>query len=220
MRAAQLTSAVFLLSIFLVSSCDDGSPTGPNGGTTDTQFPNAIGMLWKYQVYDSLTESTDTIWFSITDTATPGAGEFVTERREKHLVANYFGWRYLHFRGDTLEIFDDTVGVPANERIVFPLTLGSSWKGPDHRQGSRDTSTVTLVGQIAVPAATFSSGARIDRAWHLDFEGGGNWSQTWVVPDVGIVYRHYLNQYYCGWQLRKRRNNNDELHSNSNVKQW
>ncbi|MEE8404283.1 MAG: hypothetical protein V3S17_02710 [candidate division Zixibacteria bacterium] len=211
MRAVLLTLAAFLLSIFFINSCDESSPTGPGGGMTENHFPNTIGVLWKYQVYDSLTETTDTVWFSITDTATPGAGEFVTERREKRLVADYFGWQYLHLKRDTLEFFDDTAGVPANERIVFPLELGSGWTGPDHRIGSSDSSSVTLVGQITVPVATFRNGARIDRAWHMDFEGGGNWSQTWVVPDVGIVYRYFRNQYSDGANIHVTRNETWEL---------
>jgi hypothetical protein len=165
-------------------------------------------MLWKYQVYDSLTEITDTVWLSITDTTTFSADEFVTERREKHVVADYSGWRYLHFRGDTLEIFDDAVGVPANERIVFPLELGSSWTGPT---AADDTSTVTLVGQIEVPAAKFSTGARIDRSWNLDFEGGGNWSQAWVVPDVGVVSRYRRSQFSDGTSITVTTNETWEL---------
>ncbi|MEE8149928.1 MAG: hypothetical protein V3T75_05695, partial [candidate division Zixibacteria bacterium] len=66
MRAVLLTLAAFLLSIFFINSCDESSPTGPGGGTADKHFPNTIGVLWKYQVYDSLTETTDTVWFSIT----------------------------------------------------------------------------------------------------------------------------------------------------------
>lgn len=208
MMAARSTIASFLFSLVVIISCGDDSLTGHGAGPIDTHFPNAIGMLWKYQVYDSLTETTDTIWFSITDTATFGADEFVTERREKHVVADYFGWRYLHFRADTLEIFDDSVGVSANERIVFPLELGSSWTGP---VAVDDTSTVTLVGQIEVPAAKFSNGARIDRSWNLDFEGGGNWSQTWVVPDVGVVSRHLRSQFSDGTSITVTTNETWEL---------
>lgn len=189
---------ILLLSLIFVSSCGDDSPTGHGGGKIDVNFPNAIGMLWKYQVYDSLSQTTDTVWFSITDTVTINSNEFVTERRERHFAGSFFGWQYLHFRGDTLEIFDDTVGPPANERIVFPLELGSSWTGPVNVD---DTSTVTLVGQIEVPAARFSNGARIDRSWNLDFEEGGNWSQTWVVPNVGVVYRYRRSQFSDGGSI-------------------
>jgi hypothetical protein len=198
MIATRLTKVIFLFSLVLAISCGDESPTGHGGGPIDTHFPNAIGMLWKYQVYDSLTETTDTVWFSITETATLGVDELVTEWREKRVVADYFGWSYFHFRGDTLEIFDDTAGVPANERIVFPLELGSTWIGP---VAANDTSRVTLVGQIEVPAAKFSNGARIDRSWNLDFEDGGNWSQTWVVPDVGVVSRYRRSQFSVGTNI-------------------
>ncbi len=187
--------AILLPLLIFISSCGDNSPTGQGGGKIDFDFPNAIGMLWKYQVYDSLSQTTDTVWFSITDTIRINSNEIFTERREKHLAGASFGWQYLQFRGDTLEIFDDTIGVQANERIVFPLELGSSWTGP---VSVDDTSTVTLVGQIEVPAARFSNGARIDRSWNLDFEGGGNWSQTWVAPGVGVVYRYRRSQFNDG----------------------
>ncbi len=187
--------AIFLPLLIFISSCGDDSPTGHGGGKIDFDFPNAIGMLWKYQVYDSLSQTTDTVWFSITDTITIGSNEIFTERREKHFADSSFSWQYLQFRGDTLEIFDDTIGVQANERIVFPLELGNSWTGPI---SIGDTSTVTLVGQIQVPAARFSNGARIDRSWNLDFEGGGNWSQTWVAPGVGVVYRYRRSQFNDG----------------------
>jgi hypothetical protein len=192
------TKAIFLLWLVLAISCGDNTPTGHRGGPIDTHFPNAIGMLWKYQVYDSLTETTDTVWISITDTATLGADDFVAERREKRIVMDYFGWSYLHVRGDTVEFFDDSPGVPANERIVFPLELGSTWTGPT---AANDTSRVTLVGRIEVPAAIFNNGARINRSWNLDFEGGGNWSQTWVVPDAGVVSRYRRSQYSVGTNI-------------------
>ena len=190
--------AILLSLLIFISSCGDDSPTGHGGGKIDFDFPNAIGMLWKYQVYDSLSQTTDTVWFSITDTITISSNEIFTGRSEKHFAGSFFGRQYLQFRGDTLEIFDDTVGVPANERIIFPLELGSSWTGPVTVD---DTSTVTLVGLIEVPAARFSDGARINRSWNLDFEGGGNWSQTWVVPGIGVVYRYRRSQFSDGTSI-------------------
>ncbi|MCH9032765.1 MAG: hypothetical protein IIB00_10990 [candidate division Zixibacteria bacterium] len=195
MAVARPRITILLTLLIFISSCGDDSPTGPGVGKIDVNFPNAIGMLWKYQVYDSLSQTTDTVWFSITDTITNSSKESFSERSEKHFADNSFGWQYFQIRGDTLEIFDDTIGASANERIVFPLELGSSWTGP---VTVGDTSTVTLVGQIDVPAAKFSNAARIDRSWNIDFEGGGNWSQTWVVPDVGVVYRYRRSQFFDG----------------------
>jgi hypothetical protein len=200
MIVTRLTKTVSLILLILATSCDDDSPTGHRPEPIETHFPNAIGMLWKYQVYDSLTEVTDTVWFSVTDTFTLSTGDFVTLWREKRIGAerHYFRLSFLGFRGDTLETFDDSVGVPANERIVFPLELSSSWTGP---VAVDDTSTVAQIGQIEVPAGKFNNGARIDRSWNLDFEEGGNWSQTWVVPDVGVVSRYRRSQFSDGTKI-------------------
>ncbi|MFQ5608225.1 MAG: hypothetical protein ACE5GA_09785, partial [Candidatus Zixiibacteriota bacterium] len=53
-------------------------------------------------------------------------------------------------------------------------------------------------GQIEVPAGRFGGAARIDRTWGLDFEGGGNWSQTWVAPDVGMAHQRRRSQFSTG----------------------
>jgi len=202
MAVTRSVIAILLPSLILISSCGNNSPTSHEDVEEDVEidvsFPNAIGMLWKYQVYDSLSHTTDTVWFSITDTATINSNELVTERREKRFAGNYYGRQYLLFRGDTLEVFEDSVRVQSNERLVFPLELGSGWTGPVTVD---DTSTVTMVGQIEVPVAKFSNGSRIDRSWNLDSEGGGNWSQTWVVPDVGVVYRYRRSQLSDGGSI-------------------
>lgn len=208
MTAIRLTMAGLLASLIFIVHCGDGPPTGPGDGPDDTHFPSAIGMLWKYQVYDSLTQTTDTVWFSITDTVTWGAGEFVIERRERRLVAESFGRRYLHFRGDTLEFCDDSIAAPADERIVFPLKLGSTWAGP---VSADDTSIVTLVGRIEIPGTGPRRGARIDRCWDRDFEGGGNWSRTWIVPDVGVVSRYHRSQFSDGANMVVTTNETWEL---------
>jgi len=202
MKIIKITIAIIFLLLIYIISCDD-SPTRYNNVPDDSDFPNSIGMLWKYEVYDSLSQTTDTVWFSITDTVTMPSGEFYTEWKSKNLTSFIFEWQYLHLYGDTLEFFDDSVGLSANERIVFPLELGNGWSGPATND---DTSLVTLIGYVGVPAGIFAKGARIDRSWNLDFEEGGNWSQTWVVPDVGIVSRYFLSQFSDGSSITVTKN--------------
>lgn len=203
MKLNRPVGALLLLMFVLVGSCDILSPTGHGSGASDTHFPHAVGVLWKYQVYDSLSQSTDTVWYSITDHTTIGSGKFITVLREKHFRENLFGWQYLHFSGDTLEFLPDTTGTSANERIVFPLELDHSWTGP---AAPDDSSKVTQVGPIEVPAARFDKGARIDRSWNRDIEGGGNWSRTWVVSGVGVVYRYIRSQFSDGSTITVTKN--------------
>ncbi len=211
MATTRKSIAILILAFIFVSSCDE-APTRSGGGKPRVNFPNSVGMLWKYQVYDSLTQTTDIVWLSITDTLTIRSNEFFTQRNEKRFSAitlakatsatATFDAQYLHVVGDTLEIFNDTTGLLASERIVFPLELGNEWSGPS----DNDTSRVTLVGEIEVPAGRFSGSARIDRSWNTDFEGGGSHSQTWIAPDVGVVYRHNLSQVSDGVNLTVTKN--------------
>lgn len=187
---------ILLLALLGIYSCDDDSPTGGGGDTIHDPFPNAVGMLWKYQVYDSLTETVDTVWVS------------VTERRGSVAIISACQWR-LYWQssgevedrvvgliGKTVDILIDTTqGEPELlERFVFPLEEGATWNGPS----IYDTCRVTEIGTIAVPAGTFSNSALVEHAWNLDFEGGGNWTETWLAPDVGIVYRHLYRAYSDG----------------------
>ena len=104
--------AVILLSLLLLVGCTDDDVVNPSlippDGETSIDIPTAVGMLWKYQVYDSLTETTDTIWWSITDLQAIDAGTIRVERKAHRIPGDFYAWQFLHLTGDTLEIFDDT----------------------------------------------------------------------------------------------------------------
>jgi hypothetical protein len=208
MNIIRLITILILSIIIIIMACDD-SPTRHSKPPIDKHFPNSTGMLWKYEVYDSLTQITDTVWISYTDNYFVPSGDFFIEWKEKHLTDNIFEFKTVRVKGDTIEIQNsDIVLVYQVERLIYPIELGKSWAGV---MAIDDTSRVTLVGQIEVPAETFYNGARIDRSWNLDFEQGGNWSQTWIVPDVGIVSRYFLSQYSDGTNITVTKNETWEL---------
>ena len=66
--------AVLLLALLCFYSCDDDKNPINGGGAVNNPFPNAVGMLWKYEVYDSLTDATDTVWVSVTDSTLTRCG--------------------------------------------------------------------------------------------------------------------------------------------------
>ncbi len=199
---------IIIAVIILIIACDD-SPTRYGKAPVDMQFPDKTGMLWKYEVYDSLTQITDTVWVSFTDDNTNSEGEIFIEWKEKHASNNLFLIKHVRSKGDTIEIHNFNGPWDTHiERLIYPLELGESWAG---LEANDDTSTVTLVGQISVPAETFNNGARIDRSWGKDFEDGGNWSQTWIVPDVGIVSRYFLSQFSDGSSITVTKNETWQL---------
>jgi hypothetical protein len=196
MSTKQTLSTLLAILLVMLCSCnDDDTPT--NGGHHSIQqLPSQVGMLWKYQVYDSLTQTTDTVWVSVTE-GRPSIPELTVFVWRMYWTArDSVVWRDISFRGDTVEIYTDTVQTEPDllEWFVFPLEVGREWVLPY----GVDTSRVAEVGTIRVPAGTFSSAARVERVWDTDFEGGGNWSTTWVARNVGIVSRHFFSQFNPG----------------------
>jgi hypothetical protein len=142
----------------------------------------------------------DTVWVS------------VTEERGSIAIMNVYQWRYFWqhsgevddrvvvftmFALNTIDIVtDSTQGEPEHlERFVRPFEEGAEWTGPTF---DGDTSRVTIFRSVTVPVGTFTRVARVDRIWNRDFEGGGNWSETWLDEEAGIVKRHFFSQYSDG----------------------
>jgi len=182
-----------LLGVFLVVLCSCGDDSPINGGRHSIeQLPSQIGMLWKYEVYDSLAETTDTVWISVTDLDHRSiAGSTMFIWGSYWTTRDSVVWGNVIIRGDTVDIHTDTSQtVPYRyERLVFPLELGREWVLPF----GVDTSRVAEVGTIQVPAGTFTDAARVERVWNRDFEGGCDRSATWIAPNVGVVSRHLID---------------------------
>ena len=188
---------VICLAILILPGCDDDTPlTGGTCRSSAITFPNAVGMLWTYEVYDSLTETSDTVQVSIVDTTTIEGPTPVTVWKYNYIDS--ISTRYVALSGDSLIVYEGSWDPREVELYVFPLFLGRYWTGP--LEGLGDTSRVTDRGTISTPAGDFSDGSRIDRTWAPDF-GPGHFSTTWVVPNVGIVFRHVLKQWSDGSTL-------------------
>lgn len=193
MACRKFSAIILILSISLFS-CSETTPVDiePPGQSTGP-IPLEIGVLWIYEVHDSLTESTDTIQVTIVDTLTMGNGTSVSVW--EYTRGGITTTRYVGFIGDTLAFYDDLLDSRPSEYFVYPLTLGAKWVGPN---AHLDTSWVTDSGLVSVPAGDFDNSVRIKRRWDFDFEGGGNRCFTWIAPGVGIVFRHLHSQYSDG----------------------
>jgi len=191
MNKIKILSTIFIVAISLsvLNSCgDDDNPT--SGGLV-SQLPNQVGMLWTYEVYDSLTQTKDTVSISITDTAL-SSGQGLLWRTRWHSIS-FVTENISVINGDTVDfIIDTTFIAPPLERFVFPLTLGNQWEISRNPPAS-DTSEVTDFGTVTVPAGQFINSALIERKFNDGFEGGYDSSQTWVAPNVGIVSRYFYS---------------------------
>ncbi len=193
MKPTQLYSAIFLFQVILIG-CTGSNPADQDGiPESPDAIPIAIGALWTYETHDNLAESVDTVKVSVVDTVTTGDGSSFSiweyRRRDEILT------RYVSVAGDTLVIRRDTLNQQPCEFLVFPLAVGRRWASPC---GHLDSSCVTESGRVSVPAGEFDGGARIDRSWDIDVEGGGNRSTTWIVPEVGIVSRQFRSEFSDG----------------------
>ena len=187
MTTIRVFGVSLVIAVFSLSSCgDDDNPTG--SGLVN-QLPNQVGMLWVYEVYDSLTQKTDTVQVSITDkvaSITPG---FIWKTFWKSTQA--LSIKIADIAGDTLDfVIDTTFIAPPLERFVFPLSLGSQWE-ISRNAPAYDSSEVTEIVTVKVPAGQFFKCALIERKNYDGFEGGYDSIATWIAPNVGIVSRYF-----------------------------
>ena len=193
-RPVLIISLVALLCFY---SCDDDNNPIGGGGGVNNPFPNAVGMLWKYEVFDSLTDATDTVWVSVTNSELTRCGYTKYSWRTYWITRDSVVDQSALVWIDTamVEIVVDSPQEPALlERFVFPLEEGASWNGPS----IYDTCRVTEIGTVTVPAGTFHNSALVEHAWNMGLWGGGDSTKTWLAPNVGIAYRHEYQTYSDG----------------------
>lgn len=215
MPKLRLLPFILILLLLCFNACDEDDP--PTGSAPayigHSSFPSAVGMLWKYEVYDSLTASVDTLWVSVTSGGESPSYAWVCEwRLRRHSIHELESWKVTlggHLLPSPFYIVADSIqGEPRfREQFAPPFEDGAEWSGPE----TGDTSRVSFLGSVTVPAKTFSRVARVDRFWNRDEEGGGNWSETWLDEDAGIVKRHFLSQYSDGATITVTKNETWEL---------
>jgi hypothetical protein len=208
MKSFRFTTPIVLsvlMSIYFVSCGVNDSNLSESQQVVTHSFPVAVGMLWTYEVYDSLTGKTDTVLVSVTDTFTFENGQQTYQWRFKSSDDILIKKSILS--GDTFAFFGRAGVDFPEEYFIFPLELGNEWTGP--RWG--DTSIVSDSGLVSVPAGDFAVAFLIDRRWNLDFEGGGNRSETWIVPEVGVAYRYLFNSWSDGAHITVSKNEVWEL---------
>ena len=206
----RITVLIGILLAVLVS-CDsnilvtgDGKASNPpdDGGHIDsTSFPRAIGMYWSYGVYDGLTDETDTVEVAVTDTISGiNLGLTTIWRQLRNGSAETSLWED---RGDSIIIYDGgLIGMPV-EKFLLPFELNATWSGP----ADRDTSEVVAMNStVTVPAGQIDIVTQVDRRWNGDFEGGGDFSSTWIADNIGIVMRYRHAQYSDGAHITVTQN--------------
>ncbi len=188
----KMSVVIGLLLALLVSCGSNPTKTIDDRTRTVSPFPQEVGMYWSYEVYDNLTEETDTVEVAVIDSGTSGSSTATLwkELRDGGVVTTL--WESID---DTLVISERSPGDSLLKRFVFPLDLGATWTGPM----THDSSEVMLAGVVLVlPIGRLHDVSRIDRRWSTDFEGGGSFSRTWIAEGVGMALLSIQNQYSDG----------------------
>lgn len=174
-----ITLILIAISIVLFSCGDKSTGTSPS----NDYFPNEVGSVWVYAVYDSLMEQSYDMTVSIADSGTvneiaatlwvfSGNGEIDTQ--------------YVVVSGDTVTFFPGDHSTFL-KMYVFPLSLGNSWNCGESCIWNY---AVDRIEPIEVPAGAFANAYHIDGDFFNPNVRGIN--SEWMVPGVGAVriYRY------------------------------
>lgn len=146
-------------------------------------FPNNIGSVWIYSVYDSLTERSYDMTVSIADTATLWDMPVTLWVFESD---GNFDTMYVFVEDDTVT-FQAVRSQGLAKRYVFPLSVGNEW---DCGETCFWDYSVDQKGAIDVPARTFANAYHIDGNSYMPNAFG--YRSEWYVPYIGMVriYRY------------------------------
>lgn len=126
-RARASTFGSVLSLIFLLASCnkmDEGTtPESQVPMLGVNQFPVTAGLEWTYDVYDSLTNTRDTVTVSVIADA-PGAP---LRARWVYVGRSHNDTVYVAVAGDSVLLFDEPNSKNPSTIFLFPLVDGSSW---------------------------------------------------------------------------------------------
>jgi len=169
-----------LAVIMILASCENSTENkNPKPAGTDV-FPNKVGDKWTYAVFDSLTNTTDTLNVQIVGTT--------LSTNNKSLNIWVFNSRtfndsmFVSVTDSVVYFYEDRNATLLNQEIEFPLEINKYWVNP-HLQF--DSTKVTAKESVIVPADTYPDAYRLERTW-LSLNVHGH-SITWFVDNIGIV---------------------------------
>ncbi|RMG27387.1 MAG: hypothetical protein D6732_20120 [Methanobacteriota archaeon] len=164
-----------------------------------SQFPNEIGDEWVYLFTDSTCTycpiKTDTVIVRVVgDTIINGSRQL---RIWRYLFPDTVLSNFVEIKDDTVRIYSDLSALWLTEKYVFPLETAKGWKG----DFATDTSWVTSIEPVEVPAGRFEKGVVIEERWGAFNDYG--FVTTCFVPDVGIVKKRFENIVLGGRTLNR-----------------
>ena len=191
---------MILISVITVilSSCEDQDI---NDQSNDSDyFPNTIHSNWKYERFDSLTNSIDTIHVSITGDTLISNDIYkiwnykYSDRNEK---------LYVSQSNDSVIIFNTLIG-RFDQIYIIPFEIGLGWINPDYHF---DTSYVSKIQNLSIDEITYQDVVLIERSAFCcnDYLI----EKIWIKPKIGLIKlerKHFILGPYKNetWKLIKK----------------
>lgn len=194
---SRLTTLGFTFLLFsLLSSCGKKA-TEPIEKSRTEDFPNSVGFLWIYEVYDSLAGATDTVTVEITDTLTLAGVKPATIW--VYTYSDAVDTHYVVVWGDTVLIYPGQDTTYMSAKYIFPLEIDKSWRyrwADNFRHGYfKGVATTTVVGEglVSTPAGSFQNAFSLNTRIEGDvvFYDDGLCFLVYVL-EVGVVCMHRI----------------------------
>ncbi len=177
---SSLKLLLFLAIMVFLAACENSTENkNPKPGGTDV-FPDKVGDKWVYAVYDSLSQTTDTLNVQIVGTT--------LSTNNKSLKIWVFSSRsyndsmFVSVSDSAVYFYEDRNATFINQKIEFPLEINKYWINPNLQT---DSTIVKGIESVTVPADTYPDAYKLERVW-LSFNVHGH-SVTWFVNNIGIV---------------------------------
>lgn len=189
----------FLLIIYLLSASSSCKKTPPI--EFNKEFPNSIGTWWKYKVYDSVTNTIDTITIKIVGNSRLNNGTNVKIWQINSLNSyKPVDTNYVYSGSDGIKMYYNKTLQSFYKAYKFPLEVGNYWIGTQ----PKDTSKVIGESNISVISGTFNDTYVIERKIQY-IPNGFLYEKEYFLPNVGVITRvhellsaEYYSQY---WEL-------------------
>ncbi len=185
-KASIFRLMLIVLIPLLFAACENSTENKNPLPVNSDVFPNNVGDKWVYTVYDSLSNSYDTLTVDIVGTTTGHNKTLKIWLYRSHI---YNDSMFVNVSNDTVYFYQDSYANLTDHEFVFPLSVNKYWYNTDLQS---DSTIVKDKEAVTIPFGSYPDAYKLERRWG-SFNVYG-YSETWFVNNVGIVkmYRRIL----------------------------
>jgi hypothetical protein len=200
---ALLILTVTLVLLAFCWACDDDNPTKPEPEPKHADFPDSAGLVWAYEVEDSVESSgepqptIETVLVAIE--GTKALANHDSARVWVYHYSDRADTTYVYAIGDSVYFLRDTASMMPYQTFIFPLEVGKEWVEDEYYQ---DTTRIDSSGTVTTPAGQFQDAYRVVKTWGGMADNAGS-IRTWLVQGEGIVKRDEYRVTIAGLRTSK-----------------